>query len=442
MPAVGDINGDGRPDTVVPNTSGNAVKVFLNLTTPNAPTPAFTSSTSVPVSGGPLRVAIGDLNGDGRPDIAVTLSSGGALVFFNETPRGARVPTFGTPVQVASHTSVTTVTIADLNGDGLPDLIFGGYQSDLVIVLNDTSIGSSTPTFGSTAVVGAAIGDTIVAADINGDHRPDLIGNSTGGGVEVFLNTTSADPSNPTFTGFTDFGSGSVTALAAADINGDGRPDIAYLTSSGTGPVVMLNTTTPGTTNAGFGAATTLTDPNAGSTRVGLGAADVTGDGRPDLIALNPGSSDSVFANTTAAGSTTASFAAASTVGDANTGGPAFADFNGDGRLDYVGLHDAGEVDVLPNTGHPVVSPSPGSLTFGSTSAPQPLLSMSAPQTVTVTNTGDHALSGTTTALGGSGADAFLLGADSCTGAAIPAGESCSVDVRFAPFAAGRAPRR
>lgn len=97
-PATGDFNGDGRPDVVVADPTSNTVDVFLNLTRAHAAVPTFAAVAAVPVSGGPERVAIGDLNGDGRPDVAVTLASGGLAVFFNETARGARVATFGAVV--------------------------------------------------------------------------------------------------------------------------------------------------------------------------------------------------------------------------------------------------------------------------------------------------------------------------------------------------------
>jgi hypothetical protein len=96
--AVGDLNGDGRPDLVVasldPDYTG-AVSVLLQNPAP-AQAGTFATATVYPGMGQPLSVAIGDLNGDTRPDIAVADGTSATILLQSATTAG----TFANPVQV------------------------------------------------------------------------------------------------------------------------------------------------------------------------------------------------------------------------------------------------------------------------------------------------------------------------------------------------------
>src|SRR5262249_32048010 len=67
-----DVTGDGRLDVVVANMQDNTVSVLANQTAPGAGTPAFATQQTFGTGHGPSAVALADLNGDGRPDLAVT----------------------------------------------------------------------------------------------------------------------------------------------------------------------------------------------------------------------------------------------------------------------------------------------------------------------------------------------------------------------------------
>src|SRR4029453_11386834 len=69
--AVGDLNGDGKPDLVVANFNSNNVSVLLNKTLPGASALSFAQKQDVATSEGPIYVTTGDLNGDGKLDLAV-----------------------------------------------------------------------------------------------------------------------------------------------------------------------------------------------------------------------------------------------------------------------------------------------------------------------------------------------------------------------------------
>ena len=130
--------------------------------------------------------------------------------------------------------------------------------------------------------------------------------------MSVLLNTTAPGATTPSFAAQQTFATGSEPySVTAADVNGDGKPDLIVANSADSTVSVLLNTTAPGATTPSFAAQQTFA---TGSMPDSVTAADVNGDGKPDLIvANNTDSTVSVLLNTTAPGATTPSFAAQQT---------------------------------------------------------------------------------------------------------------------------------
>ncbi|WP_445245313.1 DUF4347 domain-containing protein, partial [Microcoleus sp. OTE_8_concoct_300] len=97
--SIGDINGDGKPDLALANINGNTASILLNTTATNATTPTFATKVDFPTGTRPGAVSIGDINGDTKPDLAVTnFRSNDVSILLNTTATNATTPTFATKV--------------------------------------------------------------------------------------------------------------------------------------------------------------------------------------------------------------------------------------------------------------------------------------------------------------------------------------------------------
>jgi hypothetical protein len=356
--ATADVNGDGKPDLLVANRDSANVSVLLNQTAPGAGTPSFSAATNIGTGGLAVSVAVADVNGDGRPDLLIANNGPDSVaVLLNTTAPGAAVPSFAAATSFGAGSGPRSVAAADVNGDGRPDLLVANDGSNNVsVLLNQTAPGAGAPSFAAASNFGTALGPTsVAAADVNGDGRPDLlVANFFPDTVSVLLNTTAPGAGVPSFAAATNFGTGlNPASVAAADLNGDGRPDL-LVADGGSGSVsVLLNTTAPGAGTPSFAPATGF---GAGVEPDTVAAEDVNGDGRPDLLVANFSSATvSVLLNTTAPGAGGPSFAAGTNFGTGlNPASVAVADVNGDGRPDLlVANRSSNNASVLLNTTSP-----------------------------------------------------------------------------------------
>jgi hypothetical protein len=254
---LADVSGDGKLDVIVADNASSGRILILPQDPANAG--HFLAPIALATPNAASGVAVGDINGDGLPDIAAATSdsngNNGAVIVFYQNP--AAPGTFLTPVSVAAGAQPITVKIADMNGDGVADLVAanlgagtdGTGSSGVSVALQDST---NPGTFLLPVTYPAQSGTThLVVADIDGDTLPDIVtanlGPSPTGSVSILLQ----DPSHPgtlkapqSYSGF-----GQPLCVAVADLNGDGRPDIVV--ADGATATVMLQTTTPGVFSTG-----------------------------------------------------------------------------------------------------------------------------------------------------------------------------------------------
>jgi uncharacterized repeat protein (TIGR01451 family) len=267
--ALGDFDGDGRTDAVYGFSSGGGVAVLLGDGAGGFERPIVTLVPAVN-SGGAVSIVPADLNGDGRLDLAVSDFGAGALVFlglgdgrFNATALSGVIGTGG-------------LDVGDFDGDGKQDMALGrralSGSATEVLVYRGNGAGAFAPPVIWT-VPSLLFPRGAVAADLDGDGRDDLaVADQFGDAVAVLMGSPGLAQS---LRGPYPAGDGAVD-VDAGDVDGDGRLDLVTACISGFATVLI------GDGGGGFGAPLTLEGP-AQTTFVSL--ADLDGDGRLDLAA-------------------------------------------------------------------------------------------------------------------------------------------------------------
>ena len=229
--AIGDLNGDGDPDLAVANRWNNNVSVLLGNGDGS-----FQSALNYGAGSEPFTVAIGDLNGDGDPDLAVAnvVSNNVSVLLGNGDG------SFQSAVNYGAGDEPSSVAIGDLNGDGDPDLAVANFYSDNVSVL----LGNGDGSFQSAMNYGAGNGTLSVAiGDLNGDGDPDLaVANFYSDNVSVLLGN-----GDGSFQSAVNYGAGNEPVFVAiGDLNADGDPDLAVANRESDNVSILINTGTGG----------------------------------------------------------------------------------------------------------------------------------------------------------------------------------------------------
>ena len=176
--AVGDLNGDGMPDIALTDATG--VKLLMHTgvasaTTYAAPVSVFAQTPNANVSGANL-IAIADVNGDTLNDLIIT----------DPGPTGGMAPTVNVLAQdpanhgsflaavsypIATQDLPQSIVLADLEGSGQLDIVIGGQQTVTVLLHDPANPGK----FLAATVYPAPGANEIAVADVNGDGKPDIV---------------------------------------------------------------------------------------------------------------------------------------------------------------------------------------------------------------------------------------------------------------------------
>jgi FG-GAP-like repeat/FG-GAP repeat len=285
--AAMDLNGDGKLDLAVANANGDdmnpdgSVCVLLGKGDDT-----FNPQVTYRTGNSPESVAAMDLNGDGKPDLAVANAQGDAMNPDGSVSvlLGKGDGTFKPHVTYRTGTSPVSVLAVDLNGNGKPDLAVANAQGDAMNPEGSVSVllGNGDGTFEPQVTYATSEhAFSLIALDLNGDSKPDLAAGNSGGlgtranGVSVLLGkgdgTFKAPVTYPTGNG--------LSAVVARDLNGDGMPDFAVANSSDDTIGVLLNN--------GDGTFQPQGSYPTGTRPSSVVALDLNGDGKPDLATTN-----------------------------------------------------------------------------------------------------------------------------------------------------------
>ncbi|MDB5337218.1 MAG: Serralysin, partial [Planctomycetaceae bacterium] len=322
--AVGDLNSDGLVDIVSVDSSAGILAVELGNADGTFQNPKTTIIT--PLSSFPRSLVVRDMDGDGKPDVVLIGHDSNTVSVFSGLGNGS----FQSPFTLGTGTGPFSVAVDNLDSNGKPDIVFTNEISNTVGVLknNELAIEPDADLSGVQGPSGVAIGD------LNRDGFLDLaVANKTSNSVTIFL-SQNGDGFHPGVS----FNVGAVpVAVALTDLNGDGNLDVITANKGSDDITVLL-----GNGNGSFQLPSTF---DVGHTPSALAVTDFNGDGALDVIVANESDGTLAFLLNDGAGGFL--FPPGFEVTVSLLSGVVIADVDRDGRPDIVAASDTSGAGVL-----------------------------------------------------------------------------------------------
>ncbi|WP_256012193.1 YDG domain-containing protein [Desertivirga xinjiangensis] len=341
--AIIDLNGDGKPDIASANATGaNGVGGYLNAFTNNTSSAiSFSAANTFSSGDNPTSAAYADFNGDGKMDFVLANNSGGSVSVFENNTSGATI-SFKAQLNLNLGTIPEVARVADLDGDGKIDIVVTTPWDNSVSIFKNTSSGGVT-SFAAKETYSTGSCTNVAVADFDNDGKIDMAVLRNDPSRRILLIKNNSTPGSFSFSS----SSQAIDILyprniAVADFNTDGKTDIAIgFEEDGSGLSkqiqIFKNTSSIG---LNFEPQAAISLPTGAGM---LAQGDLDGDGKPDLaIASNYNYSALALRNNTSG--STISFAikeikAATTTGDSQFGdvaSVAIGDVDADGKADVV----------------------------------------------------------------------------------------------------------
>ena len=286
--ALADFNRDGKLDLAVANSGSNNVTILLG---DGRGTFTQAAGSPFPAGNNPNDIAVGDVNDDGKPDLAFANHDTHYVTVLLGDGRGAFAPAPKSPFTVNSQPHPHGIAFGDFNGDHNLDFVIDDWGNNRVTVV----FGDGKGNFASPGVpfpVGQMPYQRVRAADVNKDGFADVITtNFESGDVTVLLVNGQGGFLQPSGSPFKanvrPFG------VAIGDVNDDGKPDLAVVNFSGQGTdpsddaITILIGNGDGTFKQAPGSPL-----KSGRFPVGVAVGDFNGDGLGDVASANSGSNN------------------------------------------------------------------------------------------------------------------------------------------------------
>jgi hypothetical protein len=300
--AAADLNHDGKPDLIVGLLGSGPTlnldfEVLLNKGGGQFSAPIYAPKLISDGIDEGFGISVGDMNGDGIPDLLITGADAFSTTLKTYFGKGDGSFTPGVMVwggNPAGGADVGAAVLADVNDDHCPDITTAEDIGDVLVFYNDCSGNSPAAPSVTYGVADGAI--SLAVADVNGDGFPDIVtgsmpnqnagagyGYSPGNSLTVRLNdgTGSFGPAR------VFVGDPGMVGLSVADLQNNGRPDIITANQNTNSTTVYLNDGSggygePGGGYDGYMEGVPTSPVNAPIT--GFATADVDGDGKPDLV--------------------------------------------------------------------------------------------------------------------------------------------------------------
>ena len=288
--AVADLDGDGKLDLIVSMLATSIISVFQNTTVGPGASLSLGPRIDLPVGADCRSARAVDLDGDGRLDIVTANYGDSTLSIIKNlsSPGNLSTNSFAPRLDLPAPSQPYDLAIGDLDGDSQPDIALAAYGQILAVYCNHVAGGLlQTNSFARTDFPAPPDTDTIELADIDGDGRLDvLVGAIHPLNMAVYRNLGGLPFTTNSLAERVEFSTGHWTHnLAVADFNGDGQPDVAAVGELESYLSIFQNLSTPGSFTAASLAP--RVDYTSGWNAWGLALGDLDGDGRPDVAFCN-----------------------------------------------------------------------------------------------------------------------------------------------------------
>jgi glucose/arabinose dehydrogenase len=261
---TGDVNGDGKLDLAVANAGSGNVSVLLGNGNGT-----FQASANFATGVSPKSVTVADVSGDGRLDL-VTADQGSSTV---SVLRGNGAGSFAAATSFPACNQAHEVALGNFNGDGMPDIAVACWGGSVISVLLATGGGSFGPPINSTS---GAAPHSLVARDFDRDGKQDLaVANRDGNNVGVLRGN-----GNGTFAAPAVYPTGAGPhSIRIGDLNRDGNSDLVTANEAADNVSVLLG--------AAGGTFAPASNYATGQVPKGIAVGDLNGDGLPDVVTSN-----------------------------------------------------------------------------------------------------------------------------------------------------------